>query len=153
MIDMFFIFGAKYLFAASIILGAWWLWKLPKNKRREAVIFAAWVLPLSLIIAKIGSLLFFNPRPFVVGDFVPLIPHAPDNGFPSDHTLLVSAIATVVTFIDIRRSPWFWLIAIIVAVSRVGVGVHHPLDVTASAAIAATTAFIIHLCTKRYRKG
>jgi undecaprenyl-diphosphatase len=145
-----YIFGAKYLFILSPILALIWFYKLPKEKRGETLIFTALALPTAFILAKIASHFYFNPRPFVTGGFAPLIPHAPDNGFPSDHALLVSAIASVVTFMDIRKSMWFWLIAIIVAISRVGVGVHNPLDVTASAIIAAVTAYVVHFVLKWY---
>lgn len=148
--DYLYIFGAKYLFILSIIFGLIWIYRLPKEKRAGALFFGALALVLAFVIAKIGNQLYMNPRPFVVNNFTPLIPHAPDNGFPSDHALLVSAIATVITFMDIRRSLWFWLIAIAVAVSRVAVGVHHPLDVTASAIIASLSGYIVHFFTKWY---
>ncbi len=148
--DTLFIFGAKYLFILSLVLGLWWFYKLSKERRSEALIFGILTLPLAFILAKIASHFYFDPRPFVVGGYTPLIMHAPDNGFPSDHSLLVSAIASVVTFIDIRKSIWFWFVAILVSVSRVGVGVHHPLDVTASAVIAAVSAYIVHFILKWY---
>lgn len=145
-----YIIGAKYLFILPIILGAWWLWKLPRNDRKWAAIFGLLTCVLAYVSAKVAGHFYYDPRPFVTGSFTPLIPHAADNGFPSDHALLVSAIASVVTFIDLRKSIWFWLLAIAVAVSRVGVGVHHPVDVTASAAIAAVSAYIVHLALKWY---
>jgi undecaprenyl-diphosphatase len=145
-----YIFGAKYLFILSLLLGLWWFYKLPKDKRGEALIFGILTLPLAFIITKIAGHFYFDPRPFVADHFTPLIAHDPDNGFPSDHTLLVSAIAAVVTFLDIRKSLWFWLVAIAVAVSRVAVGVHHPIDVTASAIIAAVSAYIVHFSLKWY---
>ncbi len=148
-----FIFGAKYLFILSPLLALMWWHKLPVFKKKTAVKFALFSLPLTLIIGKILNLLVVSPRPFVVDNFTPLIQHAADNGFPSDHTLLVASIAAVVTFIDIKKSPWFWLIAIGVAVSRVAVGVHHPIDVTGSAAIAAVSAYIVHYGLQWYTKN
>lgn len=145
-----YIFGAKYLFILSPLLGLFWFYKLPKEKRGKALVFGILTLPLAFIIAKIASHFYMNPRPFVVDNFTPLIPHAPDNGFPSDHTLLVAAVASVVTFLDIRKSLWFWIIAIAVAISRVAVGVHHPIDVTASAIIAAASGYVVHFALKWY---
>jgi undecaprenyl-diphosphatase len=149
--DTLFIFGAKYLFALSLLLGAWWFYRLTNEKRKHALIFGIFTLPLAFVLAKIASHFYMNPRPFVVDNFTPLISHAPDNGFPSDHTLFVAAIATVVTFIDIRRSVPFWLVTIIVAISRVYVGVHHPIDVTGSVVIAAISGYIVHFVLKAYR--
>ena len=50
------------------------------------------------VIALILGHLYYNPRPFVVGNFTPLISHSVDNGFPSDHVLLASAIASILYF-------------------------------------------------------
>ncbi|MDB5194001.1 MAG: phosphatase family protein [Parcubacteria group bacterium] len=147
-----YIFGAKYLFVLSPLLGLWWFVKLPKERRKRVFIFGLLTLPLAFILAKTASHFYMNPRPFVVDHFTPLIPHAADNGFPSDHTLFVSAIAAVVTFFNRRLALLFWLVAIAVAVSRVAVGVHHPIDVTFSAIIAAVSAYIVHFFLKCYNR-
>jgi undecaprenyl-diphosphatase len=150
--NTFYIVGAKYLFILSPLIGAWWFFKQPKEKWRSTFIYGLCTLILTFIVAKIASHLYYDPRPFIQYGFTPLIPHAADNGFPSDHTLLVSAIAAVVTFVDIRKSFWFWLVAIVVAISRVGVGVHHPIDVTGSAIIAAVCAYAVHIVRNWYNK-
>jgi undecaprenyl-diphosphatase len=79
----------------------------------------------------------------VVGNFTPLIPHAPNNGFPSDHTLLVSAIAAICSFYSRRVGVILWVIALYVGISRVYVGVHHPVDIVGSAVIAVTVSLLV----------
>lgn len=52
--------------------------------------------------------------------------------FPSGHVILVAAVATVVA--PVVPSAWWWVPAlaiVLVAVGRVYVGAHNPLDVTA----------------------
>ena len=140
------IFGAKYLIYMLLLGAAFYFFTLEKKRRKELLIFAAIVLPSAYVLAKISALLYWDPRPFVVGGFVPLIPHAPDNGFPSDHTLLVSAVALVVFAFNKKVGSAFLLLALVVGFSRVLAGVHHAVDVFGSLVFAA----IAFYATKRW---
>lgn len=64
--------------------------KLEGSTRKKFIIIALSVGVLAVLIAKIGSWLYYNPRPFVVGDFPSYFYHPNNNGFPSDHTLFAS---------------------------------------------------------------
>src|SRR6266550_4734024 len=89
-------FSAKYvIFLLEIVAAVWFVWKVPRPQKQEVVLFAAFSLPLTFIVALIASKLYYDPRPFVAGHFVPLIAHSADNGFPSDHMLLSAAVASV----------------------------------------------------------
>ncbi len=141
--DSFFIFAAKYLFLLPVaIIGIYFLLQ-PRASWKRMALFAIPAALLTYLFGLLGGHLYFDPRPFVVGHFTPLVPHAPDNGFPSDHTLLVSAIAMIGTFWGRRLGAVLWAVAIIVAIARVYVGVHHPIDVIGSIvfAIIATVAW------------
>ena len=137
---VFFIFGAKYAIILSFIVGGVYFFQSSREEQKRFALFAAIALPLMYITAKIGGHLYDNPRPFVVGHFTPLIAHDPDNGFPSDHTLLASGIAAAVFLFRRRIGLILWVIALVVAVSRVLVGVHHPIDVIGSMVIALTVS-------------
>ena len=102
------------------------------------------ILPVSYIIAKIGSHLFYNARPFVSEGIAPLIQHVADNGFPSDHVLLASAISALFMFLNRRISIWLWVITILIAISRVYVGVHHVIDVVGSILISLLVAGVVY---------
>lgn len=104
-------------------------------------------------MAKIAGHFYTDTRPFVSGNFTPLIPHAADNGFPSDHMLLASALAAVVMCYRKRLGYALWAVAIIIGISRVYVGVHHPIDIVGSALIALLAAFIVHIVEKRMRSA
>lgn len=142
--DTLFIFGAKYLFLLSIILGAVYFLRAPREFKKEIFVFALFTLPLAFLFGKLANYLYINPRPFVVLNFVPLIPHAMNNGFPSDHTLLLSAIATVFSFFSRKRAIQFWIIAFLVGISRVYVGVHHWIDILGSVAIALISGLSVY---------
>ena len=141
--NLLIIFGAKYLVFVIILIAAVYAYGLPSEKRKELLIFALFSLPLAYVVAKIASALYFNPRPFVVGNFSPLIAHAADNGFPSDHTLLSAAVATAVYFFYRKLGIWLLSLSVLVGLSRVAAGVHHLLDIFASVIIAFVTGMIV----------
>ncbi len=142
--DILFIFGAKYLFVLSIILSAVYFFRAPREVKKEIFIFALFTLPLTFLLGVLANHLYINPRPFVVQNFIPLISHAMDNGFPSDHMLLLSAIATIFSFFSRRRAMWLWIIAFLVGISRVYVGVHHWIDIFGSVGIAIISGFSVY---------
>ncbi len=149
--DLFFIFGAKYLFLAIIAIAFIYFLSQPKTTKKRIIIFSVVTLPLAYIVAKILSTFYYDPRPFVVGNFVPLIPHAPDNGFPSDHTLISAAFAAVLFPFNKKVAIVASILALIVGISRVYVGVHHPIDILGSIAIAAIVSSILFPCIKKLK--
>ncbi len=150
MMDAIFIFGAKYIIYLTLVVTAFYFFSLSKEDRKKFIIFGVIVLPLTYIIAKIAGHFYFDPRPFVVGHFTPLIPHTSDNGFPSDHVLLVSAIASVLFPFKKLGSLILWLCAICIGISRVYVGVHHPVDVIGSIVISIAVMMIIYSVLKQH---
>src|SRR3989344_5199285 len=143
MIDPIFIFGAKYLFILSLFLTGFYFYQVPIENRRRFSIFFLILLPTVYLAGMGARQLYDNPRPFVVGQFEPLIEHEADNGYPSGHVLLVGALAAGFLYFNRRAAFWLWLVAILVAISRIYVGVHHLLDVGASMVIAVACAIII----------
>lgn len=134
--DAIFIFGARYLYLAAVILIAWAFFRMPRERRRDMIVLAAVALPLIYILGLIAGAIYYDPRPFVAGGFAPLIPHDASNGFPSDHTIFVSALAMIAWKFS-RKSSWtIWAIALLVGISRVYVGVHHPIDIVGSIVLA-----------------
>ena len=112
------IIGAKYLFLFSILIALEALYNSDENSRKKLLYSFMIALPLAYLCGELARQIYFNPRPFVVGDFTPLVPHSPDNGFPSDHALLTGALASVVNIFNRKRALVLWLIAIAVGISR-----------------------------------
>ncbi len=150
--DYFFIFNAEYLYLLAGGIALFWFLKLPKEKKKEVVIFAAITLPIMFIVLQIVAFLYFDPRPFVVGNFTPLIPHNPDNGFPSDHVLLVSAIASIIFPFSKKIASVIFAMAVLIGISRVYVGIHHPIDIVGSIIIAGTIAMLMYPVFKKIAK-
>ncbi len=143
--DLFFILSAKYLFVLPIlILGIFFLLQ-PRSAQKNILIFALPSLALTYLISLLAGHLYYDPRPFVVGNFTPLLPHAPDNGFPSDHALLVSAVTMIGIYVNRKLGVLLWVLAVIVAAARVYVGLHHPIDVLGSMAISVLATTSVYL--------
>jgi undecaprenyl-diphosphatase len=72
-----------------------------------------------------------DPRPFVTQHVAPLFPHAPDNGFPSDHTLASMFLAVCALFYSTRWGG-----------ARIAAHVHSPIDILGAIALAIMAALI-----------
>jgi undecaprenyl-diphosphatase len=94
------IFCAKYLIFVIAIGGFVYMAQSPR--RKHIALFSAVTLPIAYIVAKMVGWFWYDPRPFVESGVAPLVAHAADNGFPSDHTLLAMTIAAIVFVYDKR---------------------------------------------------
>jgi undecaprenyl-diphosphatase len=144
LLDTLSIFGAKYLFIVIAGIALVYFLKQPRSRQKRIVIFAALTLPLTYIVSKIAALLYADPRPFVSGQFIPLIPHEPDNGFPSDHVLLCAGLAAVIYPSSKSLSLILWALTLLVGMSRVHTGLHHPIDIIGSIIMAIVVAAIVY---------
>ena len=138
------VLSAKYLIVLSVLIAIFFLFRMRSSPHllKQAAIMGSIILMLTYVAAKIAKLFYFDPRPFVVGNFAPLIPHIADNGFPSDHTLLAAAIAAIVTKYNWRLGIILWILALLIGTARVLAGVHHTIDILGSLIIAGTVAWI-----------
>ncbi|MDO8424069.1 MAG: phosphatase PAP2 family protein [bacterium] len=143
MLDLIFIFGAKYLIIVPVLLTTYYYFRSSAEIRKRLLIFLVLILPFTYILGLGARSLYYNPRPFVTGGYAPLIPHAADNGFPSDHILLAASLAAAMLFFDRKQASWLWTLTAFIALSRVYAGVHHALDVAASMGLAFLCAIII----------
>ncbi|MDE2144978.1 MAG: phosphatase PAP2 family protein [Patescibacteria group bacterium] len=144
--------GAEYLYIPIALLAVYLLWLEGKGKRKSIIVFAVISLPLTLAIARITGHFYYDPRPFVVGHFAPIVPHAPDNGFPSDHALLASALAALVFVFNKRNGIIIGVLALLVGYFRVASGVHHWIDIAGSFVISAFTATLVYFILRDFYK-
>src|SRR6185437_423090 len=136
MTDLLIVVAAKYLIAVPVlVLLAYFVFSRGKIVRQLAWLSLV-ALPVAYVLGRIAGLLYNDPRPFVVGHFMPLVAHAADNGFPSDHTLFAATIAMIVLYVDKRVGALLWLVTLIIGLARVWAGVHHATDIIASMVIA-----------------
>ena len=142
-IDDAAIFGANYLYLVLLFAALAWFVIQPRSDQIDMAIWGLVALPTMYLLLILAGIVYFDPRPFVAENFTPLITHAPDNGFPSDHTLLCSATSSIVFCLDKRMSSVLWLLTALVGASRVYTGLHHPLDILTSVIIAFTVTYVV----------
>lgn len=139
--DQMIIFCAKYLFIFVVLVFIWaWLQApLTYKKQMAAAIVIAGIA--AGIMDKISGKLFYDPRPFVTHHVTPLVSHAADNGFPSEHTILTFTIAAVLFFYRPRLSYLTFLLAALVGIGRVAAHVHSPIDILGGIIIGLITGY------------
>lgn len=104
---------------------------------------------VALLLARLASMIWYDPRPFVVGHFTPLLAHASDNGFPSDHTLLASLIGWVTLTYSRKYGIVTLIIALLIGVARVLAGIHHPADILGSFIVSGVATLLVISIIKR----
>lgn len=147
--DIVLLFTAKYLIFLAIVAAAVYWLTLPRKQKLRFAVFGVITAAVALILAKTGSALYFDPRPFMTHAVTPLYPHAPDNGFPSDHTLLASVIAVTIFMFSKRMGAIFAIIAVLIGASRVVGHIHSPIDIIGSIVFAIIGGVAAYLLTPR----
>lgn len=146
----FMIFSAKYLVYLLVVAAVIFTFFQKREVLKRMIVFAVISLPITYIVAKIAGKLYFDPRPFVTQHVAPLIPHAPTNGFPSDHALISFAVAWIIFLHNKKAGIVFLLVALLIGVSRVYVRVHSPIDIIGSLVISFVVAFLTEYALKSW---
>jgi undecaprenyl-diphosphatase len=139
--DSIITFGAKYLFIGIVLLwiGAW----LQAGRRPKAQIALASAIAVitAAILDKISSKLYYDPRPFVSHHVQPLVSHAADNGFPSEHTLFSITLAAVLLMYRPKVGILALIIGLLVGIARVAAHVHSPIDIAGGVVLGAAAGY------------
>lgn len=148
--DSLIIFGAKYLFIAVVLL--WILAWLQAGRAHKKQIAAATAIAVivAAILDKIGSKLYYDPRPFVSQHLHPLINHAADNGFPSEHTLFSMTLAAAIFFFRPKVGLAAAAVALVVGVCRVAAHVHSPIDIAGGVLIGLIAGYLGYLLAVKF---
>ncbi|HUZ68615.1 MAG TPA: phosphatase PAP2 family protein [Candidatus Saccharimonadales bacterium] len=137
-------FAAVYLIvAAALMMIPLWL----RSDGLRAVVAAALGAFLAVALTAGIGMLWDRPRPFVAEHFTPLISHAADASFPSDHLAALGAVTICVWFASRRLGFMVGLIALVVAFARVYVGVHFVSDVVGGFALGLACGAVMWWAT------
>lgn len=137
--DSIVVFLANYLIFVIGLLAIFVAYRV-KN-RRQFVLAAALAGILAWDLSTIAGALYYNPRPFVSQGIEPLIPHGPDNGFPSQHTLLAMTLTSVIYFYRRWLAAVALVLTLLVGAGRAWAHVHSWIDILGGLVIAAIAGY------------
>lgn len=134
----FFAIYVIYLVPLSLLAG--WFWGA--EGRRKLMLEAVASGLLGLLMSQIIALVYFQPRPFVLGLGQQLLAHAPNASFPSDHLTLLWAVSFSLLLHPRSRmmGAVLALLGLAVAWGRIFLGVHFPLDMLGAAVVSVISA-------------
>lgn len=119
-----------------MLLSLAWL-QAGRHQKKQIALAIFTALIIALILDKTGAKLYYDPRPFMTQNVTPLVAHAADNGFPSQHTLYSVTLAVTLIFYR-KKLGWIALgIALAVGIARVAALVHSPIDIIGGALFGA----------------
>lgn len=127
--DKLIIFLAKYLIVVVVLVFIYVWLKLDKRARVQLVVALIVAGVLALILDKLAGKLYYHPRPFAVKHIKPLVAHAADNGFPSEHTILAMALTSLIYFYRRNLAALALVLTLLVGAGRVWAHVHWPIDI------------------------
>lgn len=138
---------ARYASDGIVLFGALLVASYLWNRHRcdlAGVAGSVWAGAAALValgIAQVIGALVDRPRPYasLAGVHV-LINRSADVSFPSDHATTAGAVAVGLWFVDRRFGVIAGVAAVLMAIARVYVGVHYPLDVVAGLALGGMVA-------------
>ncbi len=151
--DATIIFIAQYLiYLIGIFILLYILLRVPRGELKSIILVYVIGILVALILVKIAGSIFYNPRPFVDGNFTPLFPHSSTNGFPSNHTVVAVLITSLLWQYNKRFAGMLLIAACLVGIARVLAKVHHAEDIIGGIVIALLATLLtnlaVHMITK-----
>ena len=150
--DNITIFAAKYLIL-GVVLVAGMVWLSCRGTKRTELtmtIIAAGVV--AVILTKLAGKLYYHPRPFVVQNITPLISHAADNGFPSEHTVLAMTLTSTLYYYRRGLAGLALILTLLVGWGRVAAHVHSWIDIAGGLVIGAAAGVFGYWLTKKFSR-
>jgi membrane-associated phospholipid phosphatase len=125
-------------------------------KKSKSILKQFFTLVIVLILVAIVSqglkALIFRERPFVTHPYIEKLSEAGSSSFPSGHTLEAFAVAAALSLMFTRKKfvvpVYTW--AMLVAYSRMALGVHYPSDVLAGILIGSFIGWIVTWVFQRF---
>jgi membrane-associated phospholipid phosphatase len=163
--------GAHTGFADGIAVGVDWLFSPPMaivitglvaasvlalSRRLQTTVWFVCLVTVPWLGSEVIKLLVHRARPDFAALVHPIVADPTSPSFPSGHTAFAACLGLAVIVI-LRNTPWHRVAVILgvalglmVAVSRVYLGVHYPTDVVASLVYSVAAVTIINITWARF---
>ena len=140
-LDLFTIAYTQYLFPIILILAPLLVLIFDKKNGKTIFVMIISVYILALIVSFSSEHLVFRTRPYLALDTVRFL--VTDSGFscPSNHAMFSFVLATILSK-KYGHSLIFYLLAVVMALSRVYMGLHYPSDILLGAIIGIILSLI-----------
>jgi undecaprenyl-diphosphatase len=112
------------------------------TNRKKILWDLATALVIGVLIALFLKMVIARPRPEDIANAGFLL-SASMSSFPSDHAAIAFIVFGVIGHHAKKYRLWFYLLAFLIAVSRVYLGVHYPTDVVAGAFLGIAVCQIV----------
>lgn len=140
-------YGIVFFFLSFIYL----IWK----RKIPAFLSALISMGFAGVVDFLVYIFWQRPRPFIVhSDLIadPIIRGMKlgSASFPSSHTYVAFAIATSMILYGHRKlGSALFVLAVFIALGRIGTGLHYPSDVIAGAILGTVSGLIVYFLTRR----
>jgi len=125
-----------------LIITSLFLWE-ERKKEWIPILFASALV--SLVISELLKYTFMRPRP----DVIQLVKES-NPGLPSNHVTVAFSTVPILDK-EFPKLAWFWILfAVLVALSRIYLGVHYLSDVVAGGLIGYSISTLTIYAEKRY---
>lgn len=147
------VFIANWLVPLTVLLFVV-LWVRKDEKSRGTLLSATLVMLLGLGVNQLIGMVYFHPRPFMLGLGHQYLPHPADNSFPSDHATFMWSLGFALLVLGGLRTWALGLIAggLAVAWARVYVGVHFPFDMAGSLLVSLAVSAFARPMDRQFRR-
>lgn len=147
--DLVIIFVAKYVIYGMFIAAMVLFLVLQRERKVELALYGVVTAAVAFGLSRILASFIYTDRPFVVQNITPLLEHAANNGFPSDHTLAAAAIAVAVFLMSKKWGLVFFVAAIAVGSARVLAQVHNTVDIIGGISCAVVGGVVAYYVVPR----
>lgn len=148
----FYYFFARYGIVFFFLSFIYLIWK----KRIPAFICTLMAMGLAVVVDFLVFAFWQRPRPFLTHANLVTDPmingiYADMSTFPSSHTYMAFAVAiSVFLFGHKRLGTVLFILAICVAIGRIGSGLHYPSDVVAGALLGLLSGIIVYYLSQEF---
>ena len=147
---LFAIVAAKYVIAL-VPLHLVLVWIGGDRKMRFVALSGLLALVIAILVNQAIGLVAYQPRPFMIGLGNQLIEHRDSSSMPSNHATIFFAYGVTLLLFRLRGLGIATiLVGLVVAWSRIFLGIHFPLDMIAAAVTSTASAFAAVWLMARY---